>query len=327
MNAERQRIMRKINRKLIVFMLIICMIIGLNGCMKLESKDNEKLSVVTTIFASYDFAKQIAGDNAEVTMLLKPGAEAHTYEPTPKDIITIQQCDVFIYVGGENDEWVNDILDSLDTSKMKIVKLLDCVKLYEEEVIEGMEEEHGEHDEAEDETEWDEHVWTSPVNAVTICESLETVFSELDEDNSSEYKDNLKNYTQELKDLDEQFKEVVKNGKRNTIIFGDRFPLRYFVEEYGIEYFAAFPGCAAQSEASASTIAFLINKVKDNEIPVVFKIELSNGNIADSIASDSGAKVLTFNTCHNVTKENFDKGATYISLMKENVEVLKEALN
>ena len=301
---------------LCLFLITISML--LSGCsMSFVNDGNSELKVVSTIFASYDFAKEIAGEYGEITMLLKPGAEAHSYEPTPKDIVAIEECDVFIYVGGENDAWVDNILKSVDTSDMVIIKMLDLVEKYEEE--------HEDHDH-EDHSEWDEHVWTSPKNAVVICEAIAKAFCQVNPAREKDYNDNLASYTEKLNALDEAFRTAVENGNRDTLIFGDRFPLRYFIEEYNLQYYAAFSGCSTDTEASPSTIAFLIDKVKEENIPVVLKIELSSDNIARTIADDSGAKVLTFNTCHNVTANDFKSGATYISLMEQNLEVLKEAL-
>lgn len=301
---------------------------------------SEKISVVTTIFPQYDFTRQITGDMAEVTMLLKPGAESHSFEPTPQDIIKIQSCDVFIYVGGENDEWVDSILDSIDLSKIKVVKLLDCVAALEEEVVEGMEAEHEhehkegevheegeEHEEGEHGIEYDEHVWTSPQNAVKITNVIRDVLCFVDAPNAEAYTANAKEYIRQLNQLDVAFKDVVESASRKTIVFGDRFPLRYFVEAYGLDYWAAFPGCSTESEPSAATIAYLVDKVKDEKIPVVFQIELSSGNVAQSIAEAAGARVMTFYSCHNLSKTDFENGATYLSFMEKNVESLKEALN
>lgn len=298
-----------------------------------ETDSSDKLNIVTTIYAPYDFARAITKDNAQLSMLLQPGSEVHSFEPTPKDIIKIQNCDVFIYVGGENDEWVDEVLKSIDNKDMKVIKLLDIVDVVEEETVEGMEEEafaegvEGEEEGDGSEVEWDEHVWTSPVNAIKICNAFKDTFCEIDPEHKDDYEANENAYVEKLQELDSLFKEAVDGAKRNTVVFGDRFPLRYFVEEYGLEYYAAFPGCAQDTEASAATIAFLTDKVKEEGIPVVFKIELSNGNMADTIAKDGNAKVLTFYSCHNVTKEDFDNGLTYVDFMEKNVESLKEALN
>lgn len=319
---------------LLCLLVCICSVFLTVGCnVVTDTQDNGRLKVVSTIFASYDFARQIAGDYAEFYMLLKPGMEAHSYEPTPKDIIAIQECDVFVYVGGENDVWVDNILASMDTSEISVIKMIDLVDKYEEEHIEGMKEHvhteechdgHEHHDEHHEE--WDEHVWTSPINAITICEKMTEVFCEKDDKNSDVYKINAENYIEELKELDACFDNIVENGKRNVLVFGDRFPLRYFVEEYNLEYFAAFPGCSSDTEASVATVIFLIDKIRTEEIPVVLKIELSSDSMARTIAEDTDTKVMEFNTCHNLTKDEFEAGETYISLMYRNAKVLKEAL-
>lgn len=317
-------------KKILKITLLLSMILSLNiiliGCGNTNKDNSGKLNIVTTIFAPYDFARQIVGDDANITMLMSPGVETHSYEPSPADIIKISECDVFIYVGGENDEWVDGILETIDTEDITIIKLLDCVDVVEEEIIEGMESEEKEENHDSSEKEWDEHVWTSPANAIKICKVMEEKFEKLDNSNASDYKTNLDEYVGELNKLDEAFKEIVNNGARKTIIFGDRFPIRYFVEEYGLKYFAAFPGCSSETETSASAIAFLIDKVKDEKIPVVFKIELSTGNIAETISDATGAKVLTFYACHNLTKKEFDSGKTYVDFMWENVSSLREAL-
>jgi zinc transport system substrate-binding protein len=297
-----------------------------------------KISVVATIFAPYDFARQIAGDKAEVTMLLPPGSESHSYEPTPQDIITIQNCDVFIYAGGDSDAWVTDILSSMDTSKMRIVTLMDCVEVVEEEIVEGMEddhdhadEEHSDEEHAEEEHahehEYDEHVWTSPKNAKQIVQKISDSIVAADAKNADTYQQNTSDYLTKLTDLDAKFQNVVDNGVRKEFIFGDRFPFRYFADAYGLTYYAAFPGCSTETEPSATTVAFLIDKVKADNIPAVFHIELSNEKMCNTIAEATGAKILLLHACHNVTKADFEAGVTYIGLMEGNVETLKEALS
>lgn len=318
--------MTRLYRKIIFMFLICALSFQLVGCGNTASGKDGQLKVVSTIFASYDFARQIGGSVADITMLLKPGVESHSYEPSPKDIVTIQECDIFIYTGGENDAWVDSILESMDTTDMIIIKMMDLVDKYEEETVEGMEtHEHTEDCDHEHE-EWDEHVWTSPVNAITICKAITEAFVEADSNNSDVYEANSKAYISELKKLDETFRKIVGTADRRVVVFGDRFPLRYFVEEYNLDYYAAFPGCSSETEASAATIAFLIDKVKEEEIPVVFKIELSSDAMANTIAEDSGAKVLTFNTCHNITSEEFEKGENYLTLMYKNANALKEAV-
>ena len=477
-----------------------------------DAGDSEKLSVVTTIFPQYDFTRQIVGDKADITMLLKPGAESHSYEPTPQDIKTIQNCDLFIYTGGENDVWVDDILNSMGDQKPDILRLIDCVPTVNEEIVEGMEhehdhdhgeiveseikdrplsdfagdfqsvlpyfedgtldeyiteeaeeheksfaemkqeflekgksdyntlsikhntvsfqtssetvsaeyeylgfqpvkdddgdvtsvwytfqskdpasgvpvylafndhgtgadvheEEHEEHEEEiahfhlrygnenidalideenwaptfyaanapseeikeavaghshEHEEETDEHVWTSPKNAIEIVNKITALVCDKDQKNADAYEANSADYKEKLEQLDASFREIVDSAKRKTILFGDRFPFRYFADEYGLNYYAAFTGCSTETEASAATVAFLTDKVKEEQIPVVFTIELSNGKIADSICEATGAKKMTLYSCHNVTKDQMEDGATYLSIMTENVDSLRAALN
>ena len=322
----------KKNITIIAIALFIC-VFAFNGCggqgKPAGTEAGRKLSVVATIFPPYDFARVIAGDRADVAMLLPPGAETHSFEPTPQDIIRIQNCDVFIYVGGESDEWVSDALSSMDTSKMKIVTLMDCVETVEEEVVPGMqdeEEEPGEGEEGADEPELDEHVWTSPRNAGLIVEKIATAMTEADAENADVYRRNTDAYLQELDGLDAAFRGVVEGAARKTIIFGDRFPFRYFADAYGLTYFAAFPGCSTETEASAATVKFLIDKINAEKIPVVFHIELSNEKIAATLSEATGAKVLLLNSCHNISKRDFEAGKTYLELMKANVPALKEAL-
>ena len=347
-------------------------IFGLTACSNQDKADAHKLKIVTTNFAEYDFARQITGDKADVKMLLKPGAESHSYEPSPQDIKTIQDSDLFVYVGGDSDEWVGDILESMD-KKPNTFKLMDAVDLMEEEVKEGMVHEHHHDDEHEheheehadkheheheehaheheheehaheheheehahehehehehaDEPEMDEHVWTSPVNAIKIVEKMSAEIIKLDPNNADTYKKNTEEYIKKLQKLDGEFREVVNNGKRKEIVVGDRFPFLYFVKEYGIEYYAAFPGCSTDTDTNPATIAFLTEKVKEDNIPVVFHIELSNEQMSKAIAEATGAKSELLNAVHNISDEDFKKGVTYIDLMEHNVEVLKEALN
>lgn len=330
-------------------------IFGLTACSNQDKADAHKLKIVTTNFAEYDFARQITGDKADVKMLLKPGAESHSYEPSPQDIKTIQDSDLFVYVGGDSDEWVGDILESMD-KKPNTFKLMDAVDLMEEEVKEGMVHEHHhddeheheheehadkheheheehahehehEHEEHADEPEMDEHVWTSPVNAIKIVEKMSAEIIKLDPNNADTYKKNTEEYIKKLQKLDGEFREVVNNGKRKEIVVGDRFPFLYFVKEYGIEYYAAFPGCSTDTDTNPATIAFLTEKVKEDNIPVVFHIELSNEQMSKAIAEATGAKSELLNAVHNISDEDFKKGVTYIDLMEHNVEVLKEALN
>lgn len=303
---------------------------GLSGC-SAPAEQEEGLSVVATIFPQYDFARQVMGGDDNLTMLLRPGQEVHSYEPTPQDIIAIQNCDLFIYVGGESDAWIEDVLDGMDTSNMVILSLMDVVDPLEEDT-ENVLENPEEHDHQEDgthlhEEEYDEHVWTSPKNAMLITQAICDALCEIDPDNAGQYQANTADYLTQLEALDAAFREVIGDAQRDTLFFGDRFPLLYFVREYGLNYYAAFPGCASETEPSAATVAKLIDLVREEAAPVVYQIELSNGNIARSIADSSGARVETFYTCHNITADDFNAGETYLSMMQRNVESLKEALN
>lgn len=307
---------------ILIALTLLCL--PLAGCGAKAAEETDGISVVATVFAPYDFARQLVGDRGEVTLLLPPGSEAHSYEPSPKDIIEIQNCDVFIYVGGVSDAWVTDVLESVGDG-VRTVTLMDCVELLEEEHVEGMEIDEHEHDDGE--VEYDEHVWTSPRNAKLICEKIAAALSEADPEGEAEYSAALEGYCAELDELDAAFTDVVANGVRNTIVFGDRFPLLYFAKAYGLEYYAAWPGCADEAEPSAATVAFLIDKVNEENIPVVFHIELSNEDMADTICEATGAEKLLFSACHNVTRAQFEEGVTYLDLMWQNVDALKEALS
>jgi zinc transport system substrate-binding protein len=488
-------------------MVSLAFTVSAGGRRDVKRNADGKIDVVTTIFPPYDFVRAIAGDKVNLTMLLPPAAESHSFEPTIQDIIKVQNSDVFIYVGGESDEWVDRILDSMDTSRMKIITLMDCVEVVEELVVEGMQDEeeghdhgHGEesftiedvkdraltdwagdwqsvypylldgtldpvmehkaesgektareyydqyktayatdmdrvsitadsitfyrngvparaqyvyrgtgvtaeddgnlwvrykfeaagnppkgapkyimfsdhliapaktehfhiyasdtsfealmadtnptnyptyypagltkdeivaemigHDHGE-EVEYDEHIWTSPKNAKLIVQKIADVLKETDPANATEYEKNTSAYLSKLDGLDASFQNVVKGARRKTIIFGDRFPFRYFADAYGLDYFAAFPGCSTETEASAATIAFLINKVKSEKLPVVFHIELSNEKIADIICEETGAKKLLLHAVHNITRNDFFNGVTYYDLMSQNINRLREAL-
>ena len=303
--------------KTTILTIIIILIVG---CTKQD--ETKKINIITTNFPSYDFARAITKnvEDVKVEMILKPGEEMHDFEPTPKDIINIQKSNIFIYVGGESDDWVKKILKNINPKKTKIIKLMDLTnKVYEEE-IEGMEKEN-------EEKEYDEHVWTSPVNAIKIIKKIKKEIIKIDIKNKTQYEINTNDYINKLNNIDSSIRQIVNNSKRKEIIFGDRFPLRYFTDEYNLKYYAAFKGCSDQTEASAKTLAFLIKKVKEDNIPVVFHIELSNKKIAEEISKQTKAKVLEFSSAHNISKEDFEKGITYIDIMNKNIKALKEALN
>ena len=316
------------------FILILILLTGC-GAPAAREEESGRLQVITTIFPQYDFVRQIAGGQADVRMLLKPGEEIHSYEPTPQDIRDIQNCDLFICVGGENDVWVEEILEAMGEEAPETLRLMDMVEVYSEETVEGMQEEKGahenedeghDHEEDHDHEEADEHVWTSPVNAAVITARIAEAMEEKDPANAALYRENAEAYIGELKRLDDSFRRLTESAVRRTLVFGDRFPLRYFAEEYGLDYYAAFPGCSADCEPSAATMAFLIKKVRQEQIPVVFCIEFSNGNIARAICETTGAVPMTFYSCHNVTADQMQAGVTYIDMMEDNLAVLEKAL-
>lgn len=309
--------------------LILLTIFLLTGCGPLQPQQKEKTQIVATIFPLYDFAREIAGEDAEVKMLLKPGAEVHSYEPTPQDIIAIQNCDVFLYIGGGSDEWVRNVLESIDTTDMQVVALMDCVDAAEE--AENGFAWNGEHDHDDvhehEEMEYDEHIWTSPRNAVKMVKAISEALQAADEAHASGYGERAGRYTGQLTALDEALTETVNNAERKLVIFADRFPFLYLVRDYGLDYYAAYPGCSSEAEPSAATVAAIIEEVKETGVPAVFYIELSNRLMANTIAEATGAEELLLHSCQNVSKEEFRQGEGYLSLMEQNVRNLQRALN
>ncbi len=306
-------------KKLLVILAACCLL--LCSCAEQEDipTDPDKLQIVCSSFPAYDFAREIAGDNAELTLLIKPGAEVHSYEPTPKDIIRISECDLFICNGGESEEWVEQLADE----SLNVLYMMDCVDAVEESDEGIYAAEDGEEGE---EIELDEHVWTSPVNAIKISEAICTAICATDPDNADEYKARLEAYTAELSELDTQFRQTVSSAKHNTLVFADRFPMRYFALEYGLDCYAAFPGCSSETEPSAKTVAYLIDRVREGNIPAVLYMEFSNEKMADVICEDTGCVKLPFYSVHSVTAQQFEAGESYLSLMRINLNSLKEAL-
>ena len=373
-------------RKSVVFIVTISMILGMAGCGKTtEKEDNYRLKIVTSLFPYYDMARAVIGDvkGIDLKMTVTPGQDSHSFEPTPSDVIQMENADVLIYNGGSLETWIDTLLDSLNNKNQIQMKMMDYVDVLNEEIVEGMdtrfeEHDHDEHshkddnhnkekhkedshseekhkednhsedssndsefhneDSEEEHEETDEHIWTSPVNEIDehiwtspvneiimtekICETLSKALPEEKEN----FQKNAESYISQLKELDNEFRTIVENAKINEIIFADKFPLQYFAKEYGLKYYAAFPGCGSDMEPSAKTIGFLVDKIKEDNIKAVFYLELSSHIVADAIETDTGAKPLQFNSCHNITQKQFDSGVTYVDLMKENVNNLKIAL-
>lgn len=363
-----------------------------------DASGDTRLNVVTTLFPYYDFLRQIAGDSIRLTMVVPAGMDSHSFEPTPADMITIQNADLLVCNGGTMEQWLSQVLDSFGegTGPKRVVTMMDCVDVVQEEIVEGMEDgeahDHGhthvhagdhdhesedhahseeehepedhvyseeehdteEHIHSEDEhdmedvavhdedhaqeyldeddghgveIEYDEHIWTSPVNAKKLAGVLAEVLAQEDPAHAASYAENCASYQDKLTELDAEFREVVAHAKRRLVVFGDKFPLRYFFDEYGLEYRAAFSGCSTDTEPSAKTIAYLINKVREEQIPAVYYLELSSPRVAEIIGEETGAEPLLFHSCHNVTRHQFDSGVTYLELMEQNVKNLKKGLS
>jgi len=308
-------------KKICAVLLIIAAVL-LCGC-KNGVEDSGKLKIVTTIFPAYDFARSVFGDTAEVTMLLKPGMESHSYDPSAKDVVKIDECDLFIYNGGESDKWVENILKSTDN--VNAMKMVDAVEMLGEEHTEGMTaDEHDEHNHANEE--YDEHIWTSPKNAALIVASVRDKAKEISPENAAVFDKNTADYIEKINSLDKRFEELLA-GEKRYFVFGDRFPLLYFFKEYGLSYYAAFPGCGSETEPSAQTISFLSKKLGENDaVKTVFYIELSNHKLAENLAAENNLPIAEFHTCHNITSDDFEAGESYVSLMERNYDTLKTAL-
>ncbi|MCR4850404.1 MAG: metal ABC transporter substrate-binding protein [Lachnospiraceae bacterium] len=349
--------MKKIISLFVAMILATGLVTGCGSKTAEGTDDSKKLTIVTTIFPEYDWVKNILGDNpakAEVTMLLDNGVDLHSYQPTAEDIMKISSCDMFVYVGGESDEWVEDALKEATNKDMIVINLLESLgdSVKEEEIVEGMqEEEHHhedgdedehEHDEDEDEhdhehdheheeeeTEYDEHVWLSLKNAVAVTETLSAKISSLDPANSDIYKANTEAYVSKLKDLDNRYEEAVSESPVKTLLFGDRFPFRYLTDDYGLKYYAAFVGCSAETEASFETITFLSSKADELSLNAVMTIEGADHRIAETIVDNTASKdlkILTMDSMQSTTSKDVSEGASYYSIMESNLATLKEAL-
>ena len=292
------------------------------------------ISVVATIFPAYDWARNIVGadnDRVGLTLLLDKGSDFHSYQPTVDDIYKISTCDVFVYVGGESDQWVSDALAQASNKDMTVVCLMDVLSsaVKEEETVEGMEAEAEEEGEEEDAPEYDEHVWLSLRFAKTVCAELRDVLTQKDPDGAVRYQSNCEAYSAKLEALDAAYTEAVAHASRKTLLFVDRFPFRYLVDDYGLSYYAAFSGCSAEADASPQTIVFLANKVDELALPCVMKLETSDSRLAETVVSNTKAKnarILELDSLQAVTAQQVADGVTYLSVMEQNLEVLKTAL-
>ncbi len=321
----------------IITLIALLFALGCTSPLTQPTDSDDGLFIVTTIFPPYDFAREITEGVTDVTVhqLLRPGMESHTFDPTPADILAVQNCDLFIYTGGASDEWVQTLLDAAPGAEEKSVRMIDLVAAVEEEHIDGATHRHDhDHEETEhdreipdsDHVEYDEHVWTDPHNAILITEALCDAVCALDAEHESQYRANTAAYLDALSSLVTVLHDITEQATYRTLVFGDRFPMRYLCDAYGLGYRAAFPGCAAESEPSAATMIFLIEKVKDEGIPAVLTIEMSNEKIAKTISEETGAPICRMHSCHNRTADEAAADKTYLDLMYENAEVLKIAL-
>ncbi len=347
--------------KRILLCLTAALTIFMGGCSGASSVSEppadatgDRLEVVTTLFPYYDFVRQIAGEYVDLTLVLPAGMDSHSFEPTPADIRTMEGADILIGNGGAMETWVTEVLEAIDTSGMTVAFMMDYVDTVEEEIVEGMEdpeeehehtlapsdsgnekeeqedhfagEDYVDHDGHEEEIEYDEHVWTSPVNAMAIVRVIRDILVARDPAHADKYDQNAKNYLVELQEIDAAFREVSDSRVRSLIVVGDKFPFRYFADEYRLDYRAAFSGCSTDTEPSAHTIAYLIDKVKEEDIPVIYYLELSTHRVAEIISEETGAEPLLLHSCHNVTRTELDRGVTYAELMRQNVENLRKGI-
>lgn len=315
----------KLKRKLLAVITAAATVFSLCACSSesgYPSSDSGKLKIISTVFPPYDLARQIAGDNAEISILLPPGSEIHNYEPSAKDMIAIRNCDIFLYIGGENEQWAEKLINSNDTENVTAVKLIDYVP-----VLSEVEDEHDHDHEHEHEHETDEHIWTSPKNAQLMLSAVYDAICKVDPSDKQTYTKNKDAYAKQLSDLDNAYRSAVDNAKNKTIVLADKFPFRYLAHEYGLEFSAAFAACSDESEPGVSTMIKLTKTIKENNIPAVYYLEFSSTKIADTLCDETGATKLMLHSCHNVSKQDIENNVSYVDLMKQNLENLKLTLN
>ena len=330
-------------KRIITLFLTLALTLSLAACAAPgEKADDGRLQIVATLFPYYDFARTIAGDRADVTLLLSPGREAHSFEPTPLDAVTISEADVFLYNGGEGEYRDEEMLDAAGEHIAVKARMMDYVDALGEEFSEGMQgaDEHGhdhdhddhDHDHEEDEhdsdeIEYDEHLWTSPKNAALLCRAVCESICRAAAENADVYRANCEDYCAQLEELDARFSALCESAPRKLLIFADRFPMLYFCREYGLDYRAAFHGCSGDTEPSLATIKFLIDKVEDENIPVVYTIDFGTKKVAAVVSECTGAAIETIYSMQTVSRADFDAGETYLTLMERNFEALRKGLN
>ena len=299
-------------RKYASLLLALCLL--LTACSAGAESGGEPLRVVATDFPCYDLARQVLGSDASLTLLIRPGMDTHTYEPTPADAKAVYEADVLIYIGGTSDAWVEDML--ADAPGVAAVRMMDSVQ--------PLEEAHAEH--GHEDISYDEHIWTSPVNMRAMLSSVEEALCAADPDGASTYRANAEAYDAQLVQLDQTFRDIVSEAARTELIFADRFPFLYFAREYGLSYVSAFSGCSEEAQPSVQAVAALIDAVEQDGVPVIYVIEMSTGDVARAVAEQTGAEIVEMHSCQSVTGEEFEAGETYLSLMTRNVEALRKGL-
>ena len=309
-------------KKLWALLLCAALLTGC-GALSADPAEDGRLRIVTTLFPYYDFARAIAGERAEIALLLVPGREAHSFEPTPLDAVTISRADVFVCNGGESEEWVEDMLDAAGEDIGTVVRMMDHAQTREEEFVEGMQ---GAENEEEEEPEYDEHIWTSPRNAVLLCNALCDALCDADPAGAETYRANCAAYTGQLAELDGRFTALRAGAKRDLLVFADRMPLLYFCGAYDLRYRAAFHGCSTDTEPSLATLKYLIDKVAEENIPVVYTVDLDSKKIAEVVAEATGAEIDTLYSLQTVSRTDFDRGETYLTMMERNLTALERGL-
>ncbi len=307
--------MKKLFFSFIFFIVFVLTLVSCN--VKSDKNEGKKTKIVATIFPQYDFIRQLTlgVDSVEVKMLISPGVDVHCFEPTPQNLIDIENADLFIYCGGKSDDWVNKILKSVNKKEKSLVSLVDVVKndidgnVYEKLV------------------EKDDHVWTSPLNCIKIIKSLKEKLCEIDGKNASKYSENMNNYIGKFLNLHENFKNVVKNRKRDFIVFADRFPFLHFVNEYGLKYVSAYESCSSKSDVNPKTVSKIVKQIEKYGVPLILKLDQSSSKIAKTISKETGIDAKTFYSCHSCSKEDFERGVTVLDMFSKNVKTLKEALS
>lgn len=306
--------------------LLVILLLFLCGCSYSAPEKSERLSVVCSIFAPYDFAKQVAGDRADVKMLLPTGVESHSYEPTPRDIIELENADIFFYVSEHTETWVTQITDAVESEKVKKIEIADELGIKINNHDHDHDHDHH-HEEEHEDGETDEHIWTNLETATKMIECIAEQMGVEDPQNADFYSENAKDYAEKILRLRDDFDELVKTSKRKEIISGSRFAMKNFTHEFGIEFTAAFDSCVDNTEPSASVMAQITDKIKEDKLPVIFYEELTEPKIARAVSNETGAKMLLLHSCHNISSDEMKRGETYLSLMRQNYYNLKEALN